>query len=130
MLAATCLALALYHEARGEPIQGRYAVAGVIMERAGDDPGKVCDVVSKPHQFSFLRPGARIEDVPLPPDGRAWQNAKREARAALNGDNPWRLPGATHYHALGILPYWAEIGPLKPVDIIGNHVFYAPKPGE
>ena len=50
--AALCLALNVFHEARGEFIPGQYAVALVTLNRAEHDPAKVCDVVFKRHQFS------------------------------------------------------------------------------
>jgi len=126
MLAAACLALAIYHEARGEPVQGRYAVASVIMNRVASPryPNTVCKVVAQRKQFSFIRAGAELEDLATP-SGRTWQNSKREARATLNNFNPWPVK-AMHYHAVGILPAWAENGGLVPVAIIGNHVFYQP----
>ena len=55
-MAITCLALNLYHEARGEPEIGQWAVAQVTMNRAEHDPAKVCDTVFKPRQFSWTNP--------------------------------------------------------------------------
>ena len=59
MLASMCLALALYHEARGEPVSGQMMVAKVIVNRIQSNrfPNKMCDVVMQPRQFSFVRNG-------------------------------------------------------------------------
>ena len=54
-----CLASAVYFEARGEPIEGQLAVAEVVLNRAqsGRYPRTVCQVVTQPWQFSFVRRG-------------------------------------------------------------------------
>ena len=56
MLAELCLALAVYHEARGEPLIGQKAVAEVVMNRVASDrfPDTICGVVMQPKQFSFV----------------------------------------------------------------------------
>jgi len=58
MIAELCLSLALYHEARGEPLNGQRAVAEVIMNRVESDrfPDTICGVVMQPNQFSFVSP--------------------------------------------------------------------------
>ena len=42
-----CLALNIYFEARGEPLQGKLAVGHVVINRVGDEkfPANVCQVV-------------------------------------------------------------------------------------
>lgn len=49
-----CLAQAVFHEARGEPLRGQRAVADVIMNRArsGKWGSGACAVVNAPSQFS------------------------------------------------------------------------------
>ena len=48
-----CLSLNVYHEARGEPIQGQLAVAYVTMNRlvSGRYPDSICNVVWQDRQF-------------------------------------------------------------------------------
>ena len=93
MTAATCLALAVYHEARGEEIDAQKAVAEVVLTRAAhsDFPMTVCGVVtehrtpaSRPWacQFSFYCDGK--SDTPT--DAAAWLTAQEVAREALDGD--------------------------------------------
>ena len=57
----TCLAQAIYFEARGEALAGQLAVGAVIVNRAGSDryPSDYCGVVTQRGQFSFVR-GGRI----------------------------------------------------------------------
>lgn len=52
-----CLAKNIYHEARGEPEIGQYAVAFVTINRTEDERfhGSICDVVYAPSQFSWTR---------------------------------------------------------------------------
>jgi spore germination cell wall hydrolase CwlJ-like protein len=47
MIAETCLALAIYWEARNQPLQGKLAVAEVVLHRAHSElfPNDVCSVV-------------------------------------------------------------------------------------
>ena len=116
----TCLALALFFEARGEPIEGQMAVADVIMERTEDPryPGNVCDVVFQSRQFSF------VENNETPaPSGPAWSNAKNLSQSILLGEVPLPGLGATHYHAAYVSPYWVSGADL--VAEIGGHLFYA-----
>ena len=67
-----CLALNIYHEARGEPELGKFAVANVTMNRVNDArfPKTVCDVVRQggeglevdlaPVDFSIVKPGESL----------------------------------------------------------------------
>ena len=56
MLEILCLTVAIYYEARGEPIEGQAAVAQVILNRVQhpDFPDDACAVVFEPDQFSFV----------------------------------------------------------------------------
>lgn len=50
-----CLAQALYHEARGEPEKGIFAVASVIINRTMEEnfPEDICGVIKQPGQFTY-----------------------------------------------------------------------------
>lgn len=48
--------------------------------------------------------------------------ARAIAAAALDGRNPVRVAGATHYHADYVSPYWAPS--LIRIAKIGAHIFY------
>ncbi|CAM5540920.1 hypothetical protein TMEC54S_00387 [Thauera mechernichensis] len=130
-MAITCLALNLYHEARGEPEIGQWAVAQVTMNRAENDPAKVCDTVFKPRQFSWTN---RLVEAPtpeirraraenyMPREAEAWELAKKIARRTLQGRGRNVVGGATHYHADYVAPRWAST--FSQVAQIGSHVFY------
>lgn len=112
--AVMCLALNIYHEARGEPIAGQRAVAHVTLNRARERRMSVCDVVFEPAQFSWT-----IKD-PKVTNEAAWAKALAVAKRA--SARAGRGVQANHYHARSVQPRWA--GSMKVVAIIGQHVFY------
>lgn len=115
-----CLALTIYHEARGEPIDGQIMVAEVVINRVRDDayPDSVCAVVAQPHQFAFV---GNVGPIAEP---EAWNSARAMAEAILE-DPEGTLPGtgATHFHEISVRPGWASR--LTRVRRVGDHVFYA-----
>lgn len=126
--AMMCMALNVYFEARGEPIQGQHAVALVTMNRAKGDPDKVCEVVFKRKQFSWangkvVRLGqAYFIDIDHEYEERAMKLARSIARAHLKGWVKDFTGGATHYHARSVQPRWSYN--LQKVAVIGRHIFY------
>jgi len=115
--ALLCLALNLYHEARGEPLDGQFAVAMVTLNRAGRDPAKVCDVVAAPYQFSWTLKPSDIKDE------AAYRHAQAVARLSFLLTD--FTGGATHYHTLAIKPHW--ISSVRVTGQWGNHIFYTRK---
>ena len=113
-VALACLALNVYHEARGEPVEGQVAVALVTLNRAARDTRRVCSEVWKPYQFSWTIKTPPVRDM------RAWHRAHEVARAA------WSMPdftgGATHFHADHVSPRWAST--KRRVGKWGRHIFY------
>lgn len=119
-VALLCLALNVYHEARGEPFAGQVAVAQVTMRRAGYKAERVCEVVMAPRQFSWT--GSKKKK---PADRAAWGRAVLAAKKALlwaKGVGEDHSRGATHYHARHVKPRWSH--GLAPVATIGGHYFY------
>jgi spore germination cell wall hydrolase CwlJ-like protein len=123
--AAACLAMAVYHEARGEGPDGMLAVGEVIVNRVAhpDFPSTVCEVVKEDRgeksydcQFSFYCDGKSDE----PTDAKAWATAQTVAKEALSGVTLGL--GATHYHTKAVKPVWRHN--LTPLGAIGEHVFY------
>lgn len=117
-VALMCLALTVYHEARGEPLHGQYAVASVVMNRVKDARwgASVCAVVAQRKQFSYTR------NHSFPKDIEALRQALKVSRHVINGW-PDSTGGATHYFNPDLAaPSWA--GDLQYVTKIGNHAFY------
>lgn len=121
MTPLTCMALALYFEARSEPVVAQIAVAEVILNRVEDTRflDDVCSVVYQPKQFSWTHDGK--SDTPK--DREAWHNVKDLAADVLANPQTMVLGhGADHYHADYVDPYWADT--LTPVGRYGTHIFY------
>ena len=114
-----CLAINIYHEARGEPLQGQLAVAMVTLNRAKRRQDRICNEVFKPYQFSWTI-GWSIQQ-PGVHDLKAFNKAKQVAIKALQSKQD-PTGGATHYHNHTVNPAWAN--KLAYVGQIGNHHFY------
>jgi len=118
---ANCVAVAVYHEARGETLEGQLAVARVILNRAasGRYPASWCGVVKQPWQFSFVRNGY----MPSVDEGStAWRNALGVTRLAINNAVPSLSNDVLWYHANYVAPTWGRR--LTRVSQIGAHIFY------
>ena len=118
----SCIAVAIYHEARDQEEFGQRAVASVILQRAaiphrwGDS---ACENVV-PTQFSFMT--SRYE-YPSIENAASWEKAVRIAAEVLvNGPLP-ELHGADHYHTTAVSPQWAP--KMVRIRSIDDHVFYA-----
>lgn len=131
--ALICLSLNVYHEARGEPAEGKVAVAQATMARAAREGG-VCNAVFRHKQFSWTNKGVRVVrkhgDVRsfslspslFPKDAEAMRQSVDVAAGVLRGDYPNYARGATFYHAKSVKPDWSM--KFKRVAKIGNHYFY------
>lgn len=114
-----CLAIGVYYESKGEPLEGQLAVAEVILNRAksGRFPASVCGVLTQRGQFSFVRGGR----LPQPPAGtRAWKTALAVAQVARDDSWDSRVSNALFFHARYVSPGWRRAR----VGSVGNHIFY------
>jgi hypothetical protein len=121
-----CLAQALYFEARGETVEGQFAVAEVIMNRVKSSafPNSLCGVINQGTgrkyqcQFTYTCDG-RAENITEP---AAWSRVGKIARLIIDGA-PLRLTqGATHYHTKAVNPNWSRV--FARTASIGVHHFY------
>ena len=123
-----CLAKNIYHEAGGEPFEGKVAVAQVTMNRtnSGKFPGDICKTIYQKNifyekvvcQFSWTCD----RDVAFKPTNRANYNESMIAAQKVLLEE-FRLPSlknALFYHADYINPNWGK----KPIAHIGHHIFY------
>ena len=120
---ANCMAVAVYHEARGETLEGQLAVARVIMNRAasGKYPTTWCGVVKQPWQFSFVNP--RTGYMPgVDEASGAWRKALGITRLAMSNAVPSLSTDVLWYHANYVAPSWGRR--LTRVSQIGAHIFY------
>lgn len=126
-----CLVTTLYHEARGESVEGILAVAKVVLNRSDSPkyPKTVCGVVKQQlvkgvWQFSFWRE-KRLLSKPV--DKQSWAKMEKIAKDAINlhyagfdiVDN-----ALFYYNPDAANPKWAKSNKLKFVRKIGKHRFY------
>lgn len=117
-----CLREALYFEARGETIQGQFAVAEVILNRVDSPafPASVCGVVHAKGggdcAFSYV-----CQELSTMSDPVSRDRAGRIARVMLDGAPRELTDGATYFHANYVSPNW---GDLVRTAAIGAHLFY------
>ena len=114
-----CLAIAVYFEAKSEPLEGQLAVARTVLIRArsGQFPQTLCGVVLQPRQFSFVRGGA----FPAVTRNRhQWQNALAIAHIAAHGLWTASVDDALYFHARHRKPGWRR----ERIAALGNHIFY------
>jgi hypothetical protein len=121
-----CMTEALYFEARGEGIEGQYAVAEVILNRvdATNYPSSICDVVNQGTgrinacQFSYTCDGIPERVT----DNRSWNRMGQIARIMMDGAPRDITRDATHYHTTAVNPHWASVYPMT--TQVGVHRFY------
>jgi len=123
-----CLAENVYFEARGEPLNGQYAVAEVTVNRLRSPyfPKTICGVVHDtrwdPLRRRFVAHFSWTQEERSEPWGPLWQQSITVATAVINESHMPIVPDALYYHANTVQPYWAN--PKRSVARIGNHVFY------
>jgi len=121
-----CLALTIYHEARGESERGKLAVGHVVMNRTRSVlfPANVCNVVRQGGQqlhrcqFSWWCDGRSDR----PKDQAALRESLRLAEDIYYGCTRDPTAGALWYHSTAVKPSWSKsFGLGKRID---RHVFY------
>jgi N-acetylmuramoyl-L-alanine amidase len=119
----------IYHEARGEPIVGQYAVAEVTLNRtrSREFPSSVCKVVYQ----KYWNPRRKInvpafswtsQSVTTNFNSAAWRQAREIARTLLTHAHIPTLQGALYYHSIDVKPAWSRRH--KRIATIGRHIFY------
>jgi spore germination cell wall hydrolase CwlJ-like protein len=111
-----CLAKNIYHEARGESLRGKLAVAKVTLNRvaSGKFKNSICAVVYQPYQFSWTN--SKYKPIL---DKQAWTESLHLAKLLMLNPELSKT-NAMYYHSTKVNPKWQ----LDRIDKIGNHVFY------
>ena len=114
------LGVNIYHEARGESLEGQIAVGHVVLNRAEKKHRDVKSIVLQPYQFSWRNNNT------FPPIGnyealrKSFVAAYEVLAKRMEGKT---LQGADHYFADYIdPPSWAD--EMTEVVKIGKHTFY------
>ena len=130
----SCLAEAMYFEARDQGWRGMLAVGVVVQNRVKDRrwPQTICGVVRQGRydkrgnplrgrcQFSYHCDGISEKAH----EKKAWNEALDLSALILSKTvHIVGLEDATHYHATSIRPSWSSVLLFR--RIIGQHAFYA-----
>lgn len=118
--AAFCLAMAIYFEARSEPIMGQIAVADVVMNKSGWNPKHVCKETFRDAYLTSLQ---NTRKIPFGKD-KAWLLANKLANVVLDsGEESDITQGANHFynHDNGFVPYW--ITACTTTLVVAHHTF-------
>jgi len=124
-----CLTKNIYHEARGEPVNGQYAVAEVTMNRVASKhyPNTVCEVVYQ-ENFDVIRKRDVSAfswtelDKTSQVDRKIWKRAWTIAEEVYDEQAELRVEGALFYHSKHIRPRWSR--GKRRIARIGRHIFY------
>ena len=114
-----CLALNVYHEARGEKLQGRLLVTQVVLNRSKTRKLSFCETVYQKKQFSWTNSGVRkVEKEVL-------HRYYKEAVGLLYGFHsvPEEFQNVEYYHTTAVKPVWRHA--LTRVGVVGQHIFYS-----
>lgn len=103
-----CVAIAIYHEARGETDLGKRAVGHVILNRSKKLGKTPCQVIRQPGQFQFK--------LKRHYTGKSWDKAVQIAYYL--GDNP--VGASLYFKSVNCKLKWR----YKLVTRIGGHNFY------
>lgn len=118
-----CLAQNIYHEGRGEPERGQFAIAAVTVNRVKSRlyPDTICEVVWQHKQFSWTDHAADDREIH---NHKAWRQALNIAEQVFHGGYPGtQFASATHFHADYVSPEWSDRTRL--IALVGRHLFYA-----
>jgi len=121
-----CLAEALYFEARGESVEGMFAVGEVILNRVDNArfPNSLCSVINQGTgrqyacQFTYTCDG----NAEVIRETAAWEEVGKVARLLIDGAPRTLTNGATHYHTRAVSPNWSNV--YSRTVTIGSHHFY------
>ena len=122
----SCLAEALYFEARGEPIKGQLAVGEVILNRVEDTryPSSICKVINQGTgrrfacQFTYTCDG-KLETVN---ERKPYEMALKIAKILMTTHDRKLTRGSTHYHSNYVNPRWSKR--FERIAKFGRHIFY------
>jgi spore germination cell wall hydrolase CwlJ-like protein len=118
----SCVARAVYYEARGEDAYGKFAVAHVVINRVKQDKKSFCAIVNERNrhgcQFSWKCKKVKKIDI----KDEAWIDSFSVATIAMSGYTSDNTYGATYFHSTKVNPKWNKV--MVQTTMIGKHIFY------
>lgn len=126
----SAMALCIWREAQGEPIEGQKAIASVILNRLNAQTKSVhhvifaSDILEQKWQFSSMTAVGDPTLITWPhKPNPAFDQIMQIVEMAYNGALVDGTSGATHYfNPAVVLPSWA--GKMTKTITIGHHDFY------
>jgi spore germination cell wall hydrolase CwlJ-like protein len=130
----TLLARVTFAEACGEPLQGKAAVASVVLNRVQTPgyPKTLSAVVYQRNAFASVTEGSRLWRLSAEPSAMSgaerarWSDCLQVARELIQGKRQ-RLGKAIAFRVVGHRGGQRYFSRLRHVGTIGRHDFYAPK---
>lgn len=122
-----CMLENVYHEARGEPIEGIMAVNMVVLNRSKQSSKTICETIAMPKQFSWRSDPEKLKtvvrvDTQLELSAAVWSAIYGGHPEGQSGQLAKRFRSAYFYHSIKVKPKWAA--KMKKIGRIGNHIFY------
>lgn len=122
----TCLAMNIYHEARGEPMKGYLGVASVTLNRTLHKkfPSSVCNVVKQKKQFSWVhyRKSHSVKSEPEAYSKAVLIAVLMQIGYQINPKTFDVTDGALFYHETKSRPKWRKV--MSKTVKIQNHIYY------
>lgn len=109
-----CLALNIYHEARGSTRQDQVGVAWVTKNRVARSGRSYCRTIWEPRQFSWT---PRSASSLIPREMAAWHRSVEVARQVMTNAVPDPTGGARNFRA-------SRMGGGRGYRIIGAHAYW------
>jgi N-acetylmuramoyl-L-alanine amidase len=125
-----CIALAVYHEAKTEPLKGKIAVAKTVLNRARSRSGRwedtPCEVIAEPQQFSWYKSGMEkpgFSTIRRVHEARLFIRARWVAEDVFAGlvKSPFEGQPTCFYNISLVTPKWSNWFPV--LGQIGPHEF-------
>lgn len=120
-----CLADNIYHEARGEPVEGQMLVGYTVLNRVKDKrwANTICGVVYQKYQFSWTT----VKPHPAIKDKDAYKDIYKLAQIMVKDKHKKEMTGVNHYLRCdwrNKVSWWKQ---MKFVGKEGDHCFYSDK---
>jgi N-acetylmuramoyl-L-alanine amidase len=110
-----CISEAIYHEAKGESLEGQVAVGNIVLNRIKRTGRSACEIIYAKHQFSWTA-HKKLAKVP-----EKFMDLGRRILQKHYSDN---TNGALYFCNKSIMKRFQKSNHLSVSTIIGNHVFF------
>lgn len=123
-----CLAMNIYHEARGSILQEKLAVAHVTINRTqhASYDSDICNTIFQySYQSGYKRPqfSWTVKTPKYAREPQAWLDCQKLAYQVYKGKTQDPTHGATHFHSRRVQPAWSK--QVYNMAVIGHSKFFA-----